>query len=294
LKLLINQAVIANALLDGCRKLADQCPVSLRSRIRETRQCLAEKFEPDFDRDIGLYRISRDIDFRYSGRVAPWNWQISAARLLEGSRLRNRGRNIALQFMREWTSDENGALWRYWPNANYQERSKAGARVGPDRFEDTGHAGISLMGLKSFEEGLTAATIEALNQRTEFLLSLQDRSPRDIDGRGPEGSRWFLKGGWADFDVPALHKAYAASIPARHSADAIYAYAKLFDPSAPFDLTLDVLSCGDTCTLEQRHSYENWQAFLKDNPLFSVSGSKPYPSSAHPMETCRSTECSYR
>ncbi|MEM9632471.1 MAG: hypothetical protein AAGA50_14160 [Pseudomonadota bacterium] len=294
LKLLINQAVIANALLDGCRKLADRCPVSLRDKIRETRLCLVKRFEPDFDKNSGLYRISKDIDFRYEGRIAPWNWQISTAKLLEESSFQDRGRSIVRRFLKEWTIDENGALWRYWPKAYYQELSEDGTPVKPRRFEDTGHAGISLMSLKNFLKDLTLEKTEAINRRAEFLLSLQAKPPRDIDGQGLEGDRWFLKGGWADFGAIALHRAYARSVPARHSADAICAYAKLFDPSAPFNLTLDVLSCGDTCKLEQSYSYADWQAFLTDNPLFLLSGTKPYPSSARLLETCRSTECSYR
>ena len=273
LSLMINQAVIANALTDGCRKLGSACPVGLRARIRDTASCLASAFEPDFDRNAGLYRIRDGLEFRFSGAVAPWNWQLSFAALLEGlsdNAMQARAGSIVDMFLRELAEAPEGALWRYWPKAYYLEKGLDPSAIQKQRFEDTGHAGISLMGLADMEDALDAPLTGSLAKRAAFLLGFGPETPRDLDGSGPRSPKWFPAGGWARAAPGALTSAYAGFVPGANAADTLYAYASLFDPGAAFDLTLDLQLCGETCQPYRSLAYDSWQAFLDNNPFFSL------------------------
>jgi hypothetical protein len=273
LKLMINQAMIANALTTACKDLHDYCPEALETEIRETRVCLARTFECDFDTTKNLYRITNDIDFRFSGEIAPWNWQVSFAALLNDlkePRLRARAEQILQTFLAEWTENDNGSLWRYWPHANYLEKGLSEKEISQERFEDTGHAGISLLSLVQFEASGSSGLLDAVRDRLDHLLSFGNSTPRDLDGQGTQDPRWYTSGGWADFASPLFRKAYAAPVPSKTSADTIYAYARLFDPEAAFDLKLDIYFCAEECRLDRQLSYDNWQGFMISNPLFLV------------------------
>ena len=269
--LMINQAVIANALTDGCENLGPLCPAKARTRIAETRQCLADFFEPAFDAKAGLYRIAKDTDFRFAGALAPWNWQVSFAAMLQklpDAKHRARAEAIINQFRNEWTLDENGSLWRYWPETYYREKGLEPAAIAEERVEDTGHAGISLLSLQAFDNSRTGPDAAGLKKRTDFLLAAAPESPRDLDGGGPIATRWFLSGGWADYPTKRFLEAYAGAVPGSHSADSVYSYARLFDPRSDFRLSLDIFDCSDTCEIHQRHSFETWQSYLVKNPYF--------------------------
>jgi hypothetical protein len=273
LTLMINQAVIANALAVGCDDLGDHCPAAMWTEIRNTRLCLAAAFEEDFDETNNLYRITKDIDFRFSGKIAPWNWQISFAALLNNlpePHLQSRAKQIVRSFKNEWVEDDKGGLWRYWPEIYYLEKDYSADRINEERFEDTGHAGICLLGLAQFESAVSPELVRSVQDRVTHLLSFGELMPRDLDGQGPRDPRWYPSGGWADYSSTAFRKAYAAPVPSRNSADTIYAYARLFDPAAAFDLKLDVYLCAEECKLDREFTYDTWQDFMATNPLFLV------------------------
>ncbi|CTQ54295.1 hypothetical protein LP7551_02828 [Roseibium album] len=273
LKLMINQAVIANALTAGCEDLADNCPTAIQSEIQKSNRCLAQLFEENFDEANNLYRISKDIDFRFSGKIAPWNWQISFAALLNNlpdPHLKSRAKEMVQNFQNEWSQNDKGSLWRYWPEAYYLDKGFSEEQIGEERFEDTGHAGISLLSLIQFEDAFSPKLIRSVQDRVTHLLSFGELPPRDLDGQGPRDARWYVSGGWADFASQALRKAYAAPVPSRNSADTIYAYARLFDPAAAFDLKMDVYLCVEECRFDREFSFDNWQSFMTSNPLFLV------------------------
>lgn len=269
LSLMINQAFIANSLSAACDSLGAKCPLRLRSRIANTNQCLATRFERDFDPDLGLYRIQDDIEFRFAGAVAPWNWQISFAALLKRTTdadLKTRGHNIVRLFLSEWAADDKGALWRYWPNASYWEQGLSEQKLAEQRFEDTGHAGISLLSLASFDAGPWSA----VQQRLDFLLSQPHRTSRDLDGSGPQSARWFPAGGWAHAATKQMQEIYQAPVPGSRSADTLYAYSVLFQPEDRFDLTYDIFVCTKICEKQHSFSFASWKSFLNKNALFEI------------------------
>lgn len=275
MSLMINQAMIANGLKRSCDALGAECPATLKADVQRTQICLAEFFEPYFDDSTGLYRIQPDIGFRFAGVIAPWNWQISFAALLStlpDHVLIQRANEIADRFVSEWSSDEYGALWRYWPTAYYKERGLSPADIDEERFEDTGHAGISLLSLTDFPPLLPEDLKISIRQRQDFLLAAGLESPRDLDGKGPRSTKWFPSGGWASVSSTAFRDAYAGPVPGARSADAVFAYATLFDPEAAFELTLDLHACTDTCSLFKRLHYTSWLQFMKENPFFTVRG----------------------
>ena len=79
------------------------------------------------------------------------------------------------------------------------------------------------------------------------------------------------------FAPDAMHEAYAGPVPGAQSADALHAYASLFDPEAEFDLRLELQLCDDGCVPYQSLSYDSWQAFLDNNPFFVLWRSKTPP-----------------
>lgn len=281
LSLMINQAVIANALTEGCKSLGQACPSKLQKQIGETASCLASSFEADFDKSIGLYRIREGLEFRFAGAVAPWNWQLSFASLLKGlsdEAMQMRADTVVEKFLHEVAQTPEGGLWRYWPETYYLEKGLDQSAIRKQRFEDTGHAGISLMGLADMEDVLDPPVVASFSERASFLLNFGPETPRDLDGNGPRSSKWFPAGGWARAAPRALTAAYAGQVPGASAADTLFAYASLFDPEADFDLTLDLHLCGETCLPYQSLSYDSWQAFLRNNPFFTLrQAASPQP-----------------
>ncbi|MET1414345.1 hypothetical protein ABVF61_18870 [Roseibium sp. HPY-6] len=277
LSLMINQAMIANALASSCRKLGPLCPHSMAQEIRASNLCLVRAFDADFDETAGIYRISSEAGFRFAGHYAPWNWQISFAAVLAeqpDAASRQRAQQIVRTFLNEWQVDENGGLWRYWPHAYYSEKGMTPPLLEDQRFEDTGHAGITLLTLSDLMAGGSPETEDLVRRRLDYLLSFGTETPRDLNGDGPQGDRWFPAGGWSHFATGKFREAYQAPVPGRFSADTLYAYASLFDPSAEFRLSLEFHTCTTTCVLEKRHAYSSWQSFLSGNPFFQVSATK--------------------
>lgn len=270
LSLLINQAVISNALSSACARLESMCSQDHSRQIAKTLQCLKGAYEPNFDADNGLYRIADNIDFRFAGKVAPWNWQMSFAALLgtlSDDQANQRAQKLAARFLDEWESNGQGSLWRYWPEAYYLEKGLNDRDIKAQRFEDVGHAGISLLALNKLQ---IDDVPDAVRARLDHLLSFKPAVPRDLDGDGPPSARWFPAGGWADYASDSFAAAYAAPVPRGNSADRIYARARLFDPNAPFDLRLAVFECQEACQLIESHEFDSWRSFMARNPLFEL------------------------
>ncbi|WP_395175675.1 hypothetical protein [Roseibium alexandrii] len=271
--LMINQAMIANSLAKACEILGEGCTEVLADRITETHACLADTYEPDFDATAGLYRINKDIDFRFKGSIAPWNWQVSMAGLLKDlpdPALKTRSASILEGFYDEWSADENGALFRYWPTSALEDRDGSPSKRAGERYEDTGHAGISLLSAAEFSDLMTSDHVAGLKNREDFLLTFGSEIPRDLDGAGPRGTRWFPAGGWSSIPSEAFKNRFAGPVPGVQSADTVFAYANLFDPDAIFQLTLTVHSCKSTCEPHRTYTYKSWQAFMEDNPFFKL------------------------
>lgn len=286
LSLMINQAMIANALRAACRDLGGKCPGDLLDRIEAGAMCLAKAFDDQFDPDLNLYRIRKNIGFRFSGSVAPWNWQMSFAALLsdmQDQSYRLRAKDIADEFLDEWQSARDGALWRYWPRAYYTEKGLTSEELAGQRYEDTGHAGISLLSLREFARGRAAETVKSVQARLNHLLSYGLETPRDLDGEGPRATRWFPTGGWADYGSEEFREVLSRPIPNRKSAGGVYAFSRLFEPDEVFRLTIEIFACANDCALAGKRSYRSWQSFLKDNPLFDLPDDRSAPMrSVHP------------
>lgn len=274
LNLMINQAMIANGLSEGCNDLGRACPSAFRTQIAETQSCLAETFEPDFDNELGLYRIAADAEFRFAGAAAPWNWQTSFAGLLsdlDEPRYRTRAKTIIEKFLGSWSDNQDGSLWRYWPDAYHLERGLTPNQIAGQRYEDTGHAGISLLSLAGLAGTGSALPAGGIQSRLDMLLETGVRTPRDLDSAGPKSPKWFPAGGWADFASDAFRARYSRPVPNRSAADSIYAYAQVFDPSDDFSLNIEIHRCTDICRIEDRFTYSSWMMFLDRNPFFKLS-----------------------
>lgn len=289
ISLLINQAMISSSLLESCNDLGDACPSELRNRIRRNATCLADAYEKDFDVSSQLYRISYGIPFRYDGLWAPWNWQMSWAGVLahladEEPVLGRRAHGLIDHFTATWTSDNHGALWRYWPAPYYAgwreadglsvNRPRQSVKKVP-RYEDLNHAGISLLGITTAlgaDADFGTPQMRAVRSRLDTLLASGTVLPRDMDGAGPHSPRWMPGAGWDAFGSDLMRERYAGLMPGAHSSDQHLAYARLYDPSAPFKLTLTLASCTAAgCQPSKAWHFTSAHEFLANNPLITLA-----------------------
>ncbi len=284
---MINQAMISGSLLRACEALGDDCPLKLQQAILRNAQCLVDSYEAYFDAQAGLYRIPYGAPFRFDGLWAPWNWQLSWAVVLERvgkssdrPALVQRAHRIAEGFVRTWEDRIDGAAWRYWVPAYYDgwtaaekvslHRPQQKARA-PKRYEDINHAGISLLGLSALSYRLGSDEISAVERRLDRLLGEGAVLPRDLDGAGPRSPRWLPGAGWDAYATQTMRRLYTRKLPGSVSSDQHLAYARLYDPVAPFALDLTLQLCeGDACRVSRRWSFETLDTFLSDNPLFSI------------------------
>jgi len=274
--LMINQAMIANALADSCAALGKACSSSHEAKISELRLCLANHYDIQFDKDAGLYRISEPAAFRFAGKIAPWNWQVAFAALLSDfasseERYQTRATDIISRFIQEWEETTDGALWRYWPNAYYMENGLTLEQVEAQRFEDTGHAGISLMSLAQFDAGQKTKLQDSVGRRLAAIIKQGPEPARDLDGKGPKSSRWFPATGWASYSYPGFAEAYAQLAGGSSSAKTVYTQAQLFHPDEPFELTLKVFACDRHCADLETHHFASAATFLANNPFFKIT-----------------------
>jgi len=276
LSLLVNQAVIGNALSQGCSILGSQCGQARKQKIAALKQCLTESYEPDFDPGSGLYRIQKDAAFRFAGELAPWNWQISFAALIAGTESPNvdyssRAKRITEQFLSEFEGTDDGALWRYWPHAYYTESGLSAEAISKKRYEDTSHAGISLMSLVHFEAGRSSLVHTTVARRLDTIINAGPEPARDLDGRGPRSPRWFPAIGWAEFAGTSYAARFAQGAAGSRSAKALYTHARLFEPDAEFKLKIRIFACDNACVEWKREDYSSPSSFLFDNPMFQIT-----------------------
>ncbi|WP_417668713.1 hypothetical protein [Roseibium sp.] len=273
ISLMINQAMIANSLHQTCQLLDKACPKVVAEELALNDQCLARSFSPMFDEELGLFRIRDKLNFRFTGQVAPWNWQVSFAALLRRTEGRDaaensrRARIILNTFLSEMDEKDGRYTWRYWPDAYFDEQGERGEERRHARREDTGHAAISLLALSDINITLDRSSI---SNTLDSILKAGFNTPRDIDGKGPAGERWFPAGGWATFASPLMAETYAGLVPGASSADTVFTYAQLFDPKAEFELNIDVLACTTTCAELARHTYTRAHEFIRNNPFFTI------------------------
>ncbi|GAB5501427.1 hypothetical protein [Pyruvatibacter sp.] len=291
--LLINQAMIAGALLSSCDALGGACSADLRKQVKDNAECLIGAYEQDFDQSAQLYRIQRGVPFRYDGLWAPWNWQMSWAAVLAGSDdavpgSGARAMQLVNSFTATWTRTGDGALWRYWPDQYYAGWTKdlgisvhrPAQKVSKSpRYEDLNHAGISLLGLQgagTVSDLLSNDQKTGVSARLTTLLSSGTVLSRDMDGAGPTSPRWMPGAGWDAFADDAMRRRYARLLPGAHSSDQHLTYARLYDPKGAFKLTLTLAHCtSNGCASQEEWDYGSADAFLTDNPLFTFSASKP-------------------
>lgn len=285
----INQAMISGSLLRSCEMLASQCPKRLQRRIEANASNLVSSYEQQFEKTSGLYRIQFGAPFRFDGIWAPWNWQLTWAVLLDRvgtfenkPHLSARAEKIADKFTKTWTQGSAGALWRYWAPSYYQgwrqadkvsqHRPTRKVEPKPKRFEDINHAGLSLMGLGAIGHQLKPAHERAIQITLDRLLNHGAILPRDIDGKGPQSPRWLPGAGWTKFATAKLRTRYAKLVPGATSGHQLLAYADLFDPSQPFQLSLTHKQCSaGKCSTVETWSFDSLADFLADNPLFRIS-----------------------
>ncbi|NNJ75100.1 MAG: hypothetical protein HKP56_08060 [Anderseniella sp.] len=285
----INQAMISGSLLRSCEMLGTLCPKPLRRRIEASASNLVSSYEQQFETASGLYRIQYGAPFRFDGIWAPWNWQLTWAVLLDrvGSfenkpHLSARAEEIAGKFTKTWTQGSGGALWRYWAPSYYQgwrqddrisqHRPARRAEPEPKRFEDVNHAGLSLMGLAAIGHRLKPDHELALRATLDRLLDNGTILPRDMDGNGPRTPRWLPGAGWDAFATAKLRTRYTKLVPGAASGHQLLAYADLFDPAQPFQLTLTHKRCSaGKCSTAETWSFDSLADFLADNPLFRIS-----------------------
>lgn len=282
--LLVNQAMISGAMLVACDRLGTSCPARLSRRIQANAQCLARHFEPHFDARTGLYRIQHGAPFRFDGVWAPWNWQISWANVLARLKgkpgLNARARSLGDSFMASWQHTATGALWRYWPERYFAGWTgddavsvhlpkKSAQKVR--RFEDVNHAGISLLALGDSGRRLTAGEQAAGRRTLDRLVRQRFAVSRHLDGSGPATSSWLPASGWHTLATKGFREFYAHAVPNATSGSRHLAYAQLFEPDAPFDLTLTVRECTfEDCIVVKTRTFTSLSAFLEGNGLFRL------------------------
>ena len=283
--LMVNQAMIIGSLVRACQNLGDACPDDARRQIDRTAVCAVRAQERNFDPESGLYRIPYGINFRYDGIWAPWNWQMAwafvlrqAARFADRPAWERRASALVQRFLTSWELGGGGVLWRYWPPeyfAGWTEHdrvsvSRPARKPDPDpNYEDIAHAGISLQALGQMNlDHERASTIQT---RLDTLLQSGFMLPQFIDGGGTASPRWFPGAGWDAFATEELRDRYAALLPSATSGARLLAYANLYRPEEPFDLDLELLSCGKTgCSTSNIWRFQSVDDYLENSPLFSI------------------------
>lgn len=284
----INQAMISGALLQSCERLGERCTTGMKQKIMRNARRLINSYERYYEKTSGLYRIQYGAPFRFDGIWAPWNWHLTWAVVLDrvGSadnhpELSGRASLIADAFTQIWSTGPKGALWRYWVPNYYRGWQKAD-RISvhrparkpepmPKRFEDINHAGLSLMGLGAIKHNLHPEQKRGLQTTLDRLLSTGAILPRDLDGKGPRAPRWMPGAGWDAFATEKMRARYAKLIPGASSGHQLLAYANLFDPAAPFQLTFKLRNCSENgCPLTKSWTFDSLNSFLTGNPIFTI------------------------
>ena len=286
--LMVNQAMIMSSMITACKKIGPKCPDDVRDDIDQTAVALADYFEAFFDPSRSEYRIQKSAPFRFDGIWAPWNWQMAWAPVLRHAgavaqmpEWSARAEKIAEDFLFSWTANADGSLWHYWTPSYYvgwhQDDNISSTRpiqktAAPKRYEDTNHAGISLLGLSESGYPLARIPVRCLKNRLQFLMRQGTKVARDLDGAGPVDTRWMPGAGWHLVATQEMKQAYSNRLPGSSSGDQLLAYAQLFDPQANFQLNLTLKSCAlGNCAEVQRWRFSSFGEFLTGNPLFKLT-----------------------
>jgi len=297
---MINQAMIANSLINSCIQIGEHCQEPLAQAINNNAQCLVQSYEYLYVKSAALYRIPYGSHFRYDGLYAPWNWHLTWAAVLNHvgninnkKQLVDRALSIVSQFTNTWqyTDEESSrVLWRYWTPDYYQgweladnisvhrpkQRPVTGKKL---RYEDLNHAGLSLLGLHFLKHSLSPIQQQSLTNTVNDLLTYGSILPRDMDGNGPHNPRWSLGAGWHAFASPDLKARYHTKLPGSVSSNKHLAYALFAQNGAEFELNFTLSLCTSSVVKPANFSCQqqnNWRwnsidSFLQSNPLFDIS-----------------------
>ncbi len=285
LSFMINQGMIGGSLIQTCNALGKACSKSNREKIEETAICLAGEYEKYFDKQSGLYRIPKNIPFRFDGIWSPWNWQLSFAYVLQHAGLmsgekkwNDRVAAITDQFYDSIKYETSGSIWRYWTPQYYdgwEEEDQISihrVKFKPkenERFEDINHAGISLMAL--CELPMPKRFKSASKTRLETILDDGLQLPRDMDGSGPRNPKWFPASGWDCLGSKKLEKRFSRYLPYAAGGSKHAAYSRLFDPAKPFDLTLKLSACDlEKCEQVKTWEFNSQEEYLAKSPFFQI------------------------
>jgi len=300
---MVNQAMIANSLIYSCKRLGSNCSNELTEKVNNNAICLIEQYEPLFDQTRGLYRIPYGSNFRYDGLLAPWNWQLTWASVLNhvgrkhnDEKLIERSLGLAEKFVNSWeytVGKQTRALWHYWTldyylgwnkedKRSFYRPSQKPIRKMQKRYEDINHAGISLMGLYFMNYPFNHAEYYAVANTMTDLLNQGSILPRNMDGDGPHNPRWSMGAGWHAFATTEYHSLYSHKLPGSVSSNKHFTYALLPDLSKPFRLKLSLNNCASNdsrsvgskkfkCQTAYKWAWSNINDFINDNPLFSVT-----------------------
>lgn len=309
---MINQAMIANSLINSCLQIEEHCQKPLKKQINTNAQCLVQSYEYLYGKSAELYRIPYGSHFRYDGLYAPWNWHLTWAAVLSyvgsidnNADLKQRALGIVSQFTRSWqyTDEENSrVLWRYWTSHYYQgwgledkmsvHRPKQKAVTGKKlRYEDLNHAGLSLLGLHFLQHSLSQTQQKSLTNTANALLSYGSILPRYMDGKGPQNPRWSLGAGWHAFASPEFKARYQTKLPGSVSSNKHLAYALFAKREAEFELNFSLSLCTTAianpaqfnCRKQKEWRWNNISSFLQNNPLFELSTVINHESVADPL-----------
>ncbi|WP_350335318.1 hypothetical protein [Coralliovum pocilloporae] len=284
---LVNQAMISAGMIEACDALGGHCPSALKQEILHNAQCLVRAYESNFDAATGLYRIPYGVNFRFDGIWAPWNWHMSWAPVLEHvgkafnePYLTDRASRLSSAFLTSWTRSEAGALWHYWPEEFYKgwtldmgvSKSRPTQKQHvPRRFEDTSHAGISLIGLNGLSTSLPNDLKTPLKKTLDRLLPSDLNTPRDLDGQGPRGPRWLPGAGFDAYATERFREFYSRKLPGGVSTDQHLAYANLVDVSQPVTVNLKQLICHlDGCERINAWQMNSLTDLVENNPYFTI------------------------
>ena len=282
--LFVNQAFIASSLKRTCANLDDQCSAALGTKIGTTLSCLSDHYGKQFDSKTGLYRIAHQSPFRFDGIWAPWNWQLSMAHMLakDAPSSDAQARGMVDRFSREVRYQNTSTLWTYWPEIYYHGWQQAQnvsmnrpvqKPAKPKRAEDISHAAITLMAICDI--GMSEKLRNGLRSRLHTIMSDGVEQRKYLDLTGPRDTRWTPSVGWDCLGSKKLAKRFTHAMRGGATGQKLAAYARLFDPAAPFDLKLNILRCTtEKCRPVRTLSYASPQDFLTDNPFFRISDRK--------------------
>ncbi len=208
---------------------------SQKEKIIEISKEIFDFYEPDYRKSADGYIFRKGIKFWADGVVLPFNQQnIFGLDLLEmylitgDTRYRDRVIELAENFKASWTlTDENSALWNYWPKEYYRGWRKEddisvntpSLDASEPRYEDTSHSGINVKFMlevyKNLPDGPVSANDIRLLANTLKRFQIGDSYSCFIDGNRDEklSDRCVPSFGWTELDNEKLREQIARGLP---------------------------------------------------------------------------------